>query len=72
MSKVITLPTACALGEARLPDGRQYKVAVGRERLLLQSRQTGLQTGISWNQLVDVAKRAGLDLDGDLGGPDAA
>jgi len=72
MSKVVTLPTSCALGEAHTDDGRQYKVAVGCERLLLLSRQTGRQTGIGWNELVDVAKRAGLDLDGELGGPDAA
>jgi len=73
MSNVSRLPTACALGEAQSPDGRQYKVAVGRERLLLLSRQTGRQTGIDWNELVDVARRAGLDLDGEFtGGPDAA
>lgn len=72
MSNVTTLPTSCALGEAKSPDGRQYKVLVGRERLLVKSRQTGLQTGIGWNELVEVARKAGLDLDGDFGGPDAA
>jgi len=72
MSNVTTLPTSCALGEAQAPDGRQYKVSVGRERLLVKSRQTGRQTGIGWNELVEVARKAGLDLDGDLGGPDAA
>jgi hypothetical protein len=72
MSKVINLPVSCALGEAHTDDGRHYKVAVGRERLMLQSRQTGCQTAMSWDDLVAVASRAGLDLDGDLGGPDAA
>lgn len=73
MSNVTTLPTACTLGEAHTPDGRHYKLAVGRERLMVQSRQTGRQTGIGWDELVDVARRAGLDLDGEFqGGPDAA
>ncbi len=72
MSKVVTLPVACALGEAESTDGRKYRVSVGRERLILQSRQTGQQTGLKWDELVDVARRAGLDLDGHLEGPDAA
>lgn len=73
MSKVVNLQKACAVGEAHTDDGRHYKVAVvGRERLMLQSRQTGQQTALTWDQLVDVANRAGLDLDGHLGGPDAA
>jgi hypothetical protein len=72
MSKVVNLPVSCALGEAQSADGRRYKLAVGRERLMVQSRQTGQQTAISWDELVAVAGRAGLDLDGELGGPDAA
>lgn len=71
MSKVVHLPVSCAVGEAHTDDGRHYKVAVGRERLMLQSRQTGQQTAITWDELVSVANRAGLDLDG-MGGPDAA
>lgn len=76
MSNVTRLPVSCAIGEAHSDDGSRYKVAVGHNRLMLQSRQTGKQTGIGWDRLVDVARKAGLDLDGaheDLaGGPDAA
>lgn len=73
MSNVVNLPVACAFGEAGSSDGRRYKLAVGRERLMLFSHQTGRRTTICWNELVAVANRAGRDLDGELsGGPDAA
>ena len=76
MNNVTRLPVSCAVGEAKAGDGKRYKIAVGHNRLMLQSRQTGKQTGIEWNRLVEVARKGGLDLDGAsdelAGGPDAA
>ena len=72
MSKVTHLHVSCAVGEAQSNDGSKYKIAVGHNRLMIQSRQTGKQTGVGWNRLVDVARKAGLDLDGAMDGHDDA
>jgi len=45
-ASIARLPVSCTIGEASSEDGRHYKLAVGRERLMVQSRQTGRQTAI--------------------------
>jgi hypothetical protein len=57
------------VGEASGPDGKSYEMAVnmGGMTPIIESKQTGKWFTLSWQEILNMAVKAGIDEEGDLG-----